>query len=112
MDGHKRGRSREVHYDDNKGGKETMKIDEALMQFSSEMKAKFMLRESRNGLASVTRQSVLEVYTHEQIWKRLEDEIHELRTEPTDEIEAVDVANMAFILWWFLKEQLNNGRSP
>lgn len=109
MDGHKRGRSREVHYDDNKGGKETMKIDEALMQFSSEMKAKFMLRESRNGLASVTRQSVLEVYTHEQIWKRLEDEIHELRTEPTDEIGAVALTEGLEWLVGELEEKAQTG---
>lgn len=85
-----------------------MTLEEALSQYQSEMLSKFKLRDSKQGRRSVTR--VGAKYLNEpgvrvNLFHHLNDEVQELiNSELGDAWEAVDVGNMAFLIWWSIKE--------
>ncbi len=68
--------------------------------------AKFVARDHRQGWRSVTRVGntlLNEPAVHEGLVAHLEDEVQEMKDAETpdeESKEAVDVANMAFLVWW------------
>ena len=77
-----------------------MEFEEAINRFQDEMWQKFQLRRARHPNDDIITEGVEKAYTQEQAFKRLQDEWNELQLEPGDPREAVDVANMCFIVWW------------
>lgn len=76
----------------------------ALFAFNGEMLRKLQACDAKHQESSVMRHNVTEVLTQEAILDHFEKEVAELRASPRDKTEAVDVANMAFLLWWHLRE--------
>ncbi len=81
-------------------------LEQALQCFSTDMLAKFQARADRHPGRSVTevgRTLLDEPGVYEGLWKHFEDEVQEMREagHTQDEMgEAIDVANMAFLIWW------------
>lgn len=83
-----------------------MELEEGLDLFRDAMLAKFQLRDERQGVRSVTR--VGNLYLNEQgviegMMEHLDEEVAELKDAPISGQkagEAVDVGNMAFLIWW------------
>lgn len=81
-----------------------MEYKEALVAFSKEMQEKLELRAERKREKSITLLSPDKVFSWDEIWGAFVSEVNELTSAPHDTTEAVDVANMAFIIWWFRQE--------
>ncbi len=81
-------------------------LEEAVGVFAREMVAKFYLRDDRQGERSVTRvgnRLLTERGVHKGLLLHLDDEVQELKDAidlSEERKESVDVANMAFLLWW------------
>ncbi len=81
-------------------------LEQALDSFRAAMLAKFQKRADKHGARSVTvagDKHLHEDGVYEGLWHHFDDEVQEMRrAEHTeDEMgEAVDVANMAFLIWW------------
>ena len=81
-------------------------LEQALSDFRSQMLAKFQVRAERHPGRSVTevgRRLLDEDGVYEGLWQHFEEEVQEMRDADhiNEEMkEAVDVANMAFLIWW------------
>ena len=77
-------------------------LNERLDAFRAEMFAKFKRVEHKHRGNSVTDDEVdWLTFDWEKIRDHFWEEVEELRKSPTDDKECVDIANMAFLLWWF-----------
>lgn len=76
--------------------------------FTRQMRTKLELRAKKYEDKSITRTTPVAVFTWDEMWIKFESEVKELRDAPHDQSEMVDVANMAFILWWFQQESKND----
>jgi hypothetical protein len=78
----------------------------ALDRFRASMLAKFEARDVKQGERSVTRvgNALLQEHgVYEDLWQHFYEEVAEFQlAERAEEKvgEAVDVANMAFLIWW------------
>lgn len=85
-----------------------MNLKEALKQYQAEQLEKFRARDEKNGERSVTRVGAR--YLNEPgirlgMLHHLNEEVRELiDADLNDSREAVDVGNMAFLIWWSIKE--------
>ena len=82
-----------------------MKLEEGLTKFHEAMLTKFYDRAEKQGDRSVTvvgDNLLQEQGTYIKLWAWLLDEVKELQEASQEEeaAEAVDVANMAFLIWW------------
>lgn len=82
-------------------------LEEALDAFKAAMLAKFALRSEKHGDRSVViagNKHLRDEGVYEGLYEHLGDEIEELwatnQDTPEQMDEAVDVANMAFLIWW------------
>ena len=84
-----------------------MDFETALQEFTKEMRAKFQLRDVKHGDDSVLKVGVVNA-DYRVIADKLVDEYHEWLAAPeeTEEeaAETVDVANSAFLIWWWSQE--------
>mgnify|MGYP001581332559 CR=1 FL=1 len=87
-------------------------IELALTDFRAAMLAKFRARDTKQGERSVTRVGntlLNQDGVLKGLWEHFESEVREFRqaTSLDDSMgEAIDVANMAFLIWW--REQKEN----
>ena len=82
------------------------KLEGALTEFKAQMLAKFRDQRNKYGDRAVTkvgRTLLNESGVEKGLWKHLLKEIKEFKAAPGDTSEAVDVANLAFLLWWRLQ---------
>jgi hypothetical protein len=81
-------------------------LEAALDIFKAAMLDKFQLRADKHGDRSVTvagSKHLHEDYVSEGLWAHFYAEVDEFRRADHTEAEmgeAVDVANMAFLIWW------------
>ena len=87
-----------------------MLINEAFAKFRVEMMAKMKTNEFKHGPRSLWHESVREIYPKPwSLMGKMQEEIGEFLGEdagtPGQSAEAVDVANMMFLQWWWNQEQ-------
>ena len=88
-----------------------MKLEEALDQFKAQMLDKFYARAEKHGDRSITilgSDAFIDEGTGDgtwaQLWSHFNQEVGEIRAtlpeSQEESAEAIDVANMAFLIWW------------
>ena len=87
-----------------------MTINEALDKFHIAMMAKMRANEFKHGPRSLWQESVRNIYPYAlPLMSHVQMEINEFYREhsgtPEQSAEAVDVANMMFLQWWWNQEE-------
>ena len=78
-------------------------LESALVRFNVAMLEKFLARDAKQGERSVVRvgdSKIREAGIFDGMLSHLFEEVSELADEPHSDREQVDVANIAFLLWW------------
>lgn len=81
-----------------------MNFEDALECFKLCMRDKFVAKDAKHGERSVLRLPAIELDA-QSLWEHWLAEVEEFRANPNDYTEAVDVANMSFLLWWRSQEE-------
>ena len=81
-----------------------MRFDQAMHAFGGAMMDKFIERIERYGEENSWTNGDPLRFKRWDVWTHFLDEVDELKANPRDEREMVDVANLAFMLWWHSQE--------